>query len=147
MKSHESSYTEELRSIISTTHPLQQSKAVAVSNGGLTMEREVHEGMWKLPRYERNLHIYSITVKGKLLFIMVVSLKYIFIWRILGINFPYMSVVTWYLGGGGFVLVCWDCCAAVGRLSLAWTAWKLGDLPKHSLLNAGTAVKSLWTRL
>lgn len=106
MKSHESSYTEELRNIISTTHPLQQSKAVAVSNGGLTMEREVHEGMWKLPRYERNLHIYSITVKGKLLFIMVVSLKYIFIWRILGINFPYMSVVTWYLGGGGFVLVC-----------------------------------------
>lgn len=51
MKSHESSYTEELRSVISTTHPLQQSKAVAASNGGLTMEREVHEGMWKLLRW------------------------------------------------------------------------------------------------
>lgn len=87
--------------------------------------------------------------KGETFFILTVSLKYIFIWRILRINFQYMSVVTWYLGGGfcsGLLrLLC--CCREAGfpkqRLSLAWTAWKLGDLPKRSLLNAGKAVKSL----
>lgn len=97
MKSHESLYTEELRSVISTAYPLQQSKAVAASNGGLTVEREVHEGIWKLPRgiLDRKKFTYIFYYcKGETFFIMVVSLRYIFIWRILRINFQYMSIVT-----------------------------------------------------
>lgn len=127
MKSHESSYTEELRSIISTTHPLQQSKAVAVSNGGLTMEREVHEGMWKLPRYERNLHIYSITVKGKLLFIMVVSLKYIFFLENPGNQLSvyecsHMVLRWWWFCSGLLRLLC--CCReALSSLDCLETRW------------------------
>lgn len=157
MKSHESSYTEELRSVISTAHPLQQSKAVAASNGGLTMEREVREEMWKLPRgiVDRKKFTYMFYYcKGETFFYYGGFVEIYFYLdnpeNQLSVYECSHMILRWWCFCSGLLRLL-RCCGEAGfpkqRLSPAWTAWKLSDLPKLSLLNAGTAVKSLQTRL